>query len=229
MLTTNFQQQIIQPTRITEHSATLTDNIFLNTNREMFSISGNIIYDLTDHLPNFLITSNYTCLPNNIKMYKRDFTNFHESAFIEECQSVKWEEIVPPSSCRDPNYLFDSLYTKLSEIIDTHAPVKQISRRELKLRSKPWITSAIRRSILIKNKLYKKFLKTRSSYYHSKFKYYRNKLNHLIKNKQKKYYNEYFSSYPCHNITVIKISLVLEITYYSLRSGQWLLTASDLR
>ena len=47
-------------------------------------------------------------------MYKRDFTNFHESAFIEECQSVKWEEIVPPSSCRDPNYLFDSLYTKLS-------------------------------------------------------------------------------------------------------------------
>ena len=85
-------------------------------------------------------------------MYKRDFTNFHESAFIEECQSVKWEEIVPPS-CRDPNYLFDSLYTKLSEIIDTHAPVKQISRRELKLRSKPWITPAIRRSILIKNKL----------------------------------------------------------------------------
>ena len=93
----------------------------------MFSISGNIIYDLTDHLPNFLIISNYTFLPNNIKMYKRDFTNFHESAFIEECQSVKWEEIVPPSSYRDPNYLFDSLYTKLSEIIDTHAPVKQIS------------------------------------------------------------------------------------------------------
>ena len=127
-------------------------------------------------------------------MYKRDFTNFHESAFIEECQSVKWEEIVPPSSCRDPNYLFDSLYTKLSEIIDTHAPVKQISRRELKLRSKPWITPAIRRSILIKNKLYKKFLKTGSSYYHSKFKYYRNKLNHLIKISRKKYYNEYFSS-----------------------------------
>ena len=41
MLTTNFQPQIIQPTRITEHSATLIDNIFLNTNREMFSISGN--------------------------------------------------------------------------------------------------------------------------------------------------------------------------------------------
>ena len=194
MLTTNFQPQIIQPTRLTEHSATLIDNIFLNTNREMFSISGNIIYDLTDHLPNFLITSNYTCLPNNIKMYKRDFTNFHESAVIEERQSVKWEEIVPPSSCRDPNYLFDSLYTKLSEIIDTHAPVKQISRGELKLRSKPWITPAIRRSILIKNKFYKKFLKTRSSYYHSKFKYYRNKLNHLIKISRKKYYNEYFSS-----------------------------------
>ena len=69
-----------------------------------------------------------------------------------------------------------------------------ISRRELKLRSKPWITPALRRSILIKNKLYKKFLKTRSSYYQSKFKYCINKLNHLIKISRKQYYNEYFSS-----------------------------------
>ena len=68
-------------------------------------------------------------------MYKRDFTNFHEFAFIEECQSVKWEEIVPPSSCCDPNYLFDSLYTKLSEIIDT----PRSSKANLKTRTETMI------------------------------------------------------------------------------------------
>ena len=55
------------------------------------------------------------------------------------------------------------------------------------------ITSAIRTSIKIKNKLYKKFLKTKSSYYQTKFKVYRNKLNHLIKISKRKYYNDYFS------------------------------------
>ena len=43
MLTTNFQPQILQSTRITHHTATLTDNIFLISNRETFTISGNIV------------------------------------------------------------------------------------------------------------------------------------------------------------------------------------------
>ena len=47
-------------------------------------------------------------------------------------------------------------------------------------------------SIRIKNKLHNKYLKAKSTYYHSKFKYYRNKLNHLLKVSKRKYYNEYF-------------------------------------
>ena len=191
MLSTFFQPQILQPTRITDHTATLIDNIFLNSNKETFTISGNFIYDLTDHLPNFLIISNYTCLPNNIKMYRRDYSHFSESAFID-CQSVNWEEVVHSSS--DVNHMFESLYTKLSEIIYAYVPVKKISNNQLKLKSKPWITPAIKNSIQIKNKLYKKFLKTKSPYYYSKFKYNRNKLDHLLKISKKRYYNDYFNS-----------------------------------
>ena len=73
MLTTNFQPQILQPTRITNHTATLIDNIFFNSKRETFTIGGNIIYDLTDHLPNFLIIKNYSCLPNDINCTKEIF------------------------------------------------------------------------------------------------------------------------------------------------------------
>ena len=50
----NFLPCILQPTRITEHSATLIDNIFSN-NMEHHQVSGNVIHDITDHLPNFLI------------------------------------------------------------------------------------------------------------------------------------------------------------------------------
>jgi hypothetical protein len=48
----------------------------------------------------------------------------------------------------------------------------------IKFNSKPWITSAIKKSMQVKNKLCRTYLKTKSSYCHSKFKYYRNKLNH---------------------------------------------------
>ena len=70
-----FQPQILQPTRIADHSAILIDNIFCNS-LEHPSISGNLWYDLSDHLPNFLIVSKLSSLPANIKVLKRDYSNF---------------------------------------------------------------------------------------------------------------------------------------------------------
>ena len=98
-----------------------------------------------------------------------------------------------PRDVYEPSSMFDSFYIKISEVVDTHIPIKQLSRQELKRRSKPWITSGIRTSIRIKNGLFKKFLKTKSSYYHARVKFYRNKLNHLIKLSNRSYYKNFFS------------------------------------
>ena len=58
--------------------------------------------------------------------------------------------------------------------------------------AKPWITPAIKTSIT-KKKLFNKYMRTKHNYYYSKFKMYRNKLNHLIKSSKKLYYNKYFA------------------------------------
>ena len=68
--------------------------------------------------------------------------------------------------------MFSTFYEKISTVIDKHIPVKQLSKRECKLISKPWITPALRKSVYIKNKLYKNFIKTKSIYSHVKFKLY---------------------------------------------------------
>ena len=180
----------MQPTRITDHSATLIDNIFFNS-LEHFTISGNLIYDLTDHLPNFLLVSKFSSSPDNVKIFRRDYSNFDEQALINDIQSIDWDLLFSGNS--DPSCMFDTFYRKLSEFIDIHIPLKQLSKKDSKLKTKPWITSAIRTSIKIRNNLYKKFLKTKSSYYQTKFKVYRNKLNHLIKISKRIYYNNYFS------------------------------------
>ena len=87
-----FQPHIFQPTRITDHSATLIDNIFFNS-IEHFTVSGNIVYDLTDHLANFLIFDKFSSLPSNIKLYKRDFSNFNQQALLDDMQSVDWHVV----------------------------------------------------------------------------------------------------------------------------------------
>ena len=184
-----YQPHILQPTRITDHTATLIDNIFFNS-IEHFTISGNIVYDLTDHLANFIILSNFGSLPSNIKVYKRDYSKLNESTLISEMQSIDWHSIFTSDS--DPSDMFCSFYSTISDIVDKHIPLKQLSKKELKFQSKPWITPAIKVSIQVKNKLYKKYLKTKSCYFHSKFKLYRNKLNHLLKLSKLQYYNNYF-------------------------------------
>ena len=92
-----------------------------------------------------------------------------------------------------PAGTFDNFYIKLSEVVDLHVPVKQLSKQDVKAQSKPWTTSGIRTSIRIKNGLFKKFLKTKSTNYHAKFKIYTIKLNYLIKLAKRNYYNKFFS------------------------------------
>ena len=124
-----FQPQILQPTRITDHSSTLIDNIFFNS-IEHFTISGNLVYDLTDHLPNFIIFNKFSLISPKTKIHKRDFSNLDKSALINEYKLIDWHTVFSPDD--DPSNMFDHFYSKISEITDKHIPIKQLSRKELK-------------------------------------------------------------------------------------------------
>ena len=51
MLENNLLPTITQPTRITQSSATLIDNIFVSENLHRFSESAILLEDISDHLP----------------------------------------------------------------------------------------------------------------------------------------------------------------------------------
>ena len=102
-----------------------------------------------------------------MKVFQSDYSNFDKQALVTDIQSINWDVLL--RDVYEPSSMFDSFYNKISEVIDTHIPIKQLSRLGLKSRSKPWITSGIRTSIRIKNVLFKKFLKTKSTYYHARF------------------------------------------------------------
>ena len=123
-----FNPYILKPIRITHHSATLIDNIFFNSVSHP-TISGNLVYDLTDHLPNFLIVNKFTTLPKGFKLFKRDYSNFNEQHFLQDIQSINWKL---ESSNNNVNEMFDTFNSELMKIVDKHTPLRQLSRKEIK-------------------------------------------------------------------------------------------------
>ena len=164
---------------------------------EYITHSGNILHDLSDHLPNFLIIDSIHPLPDN-KQFKRDYSQLNKKALIDEFQKIDWDQKL--SGKKDVNDIFSSFLSTSNEIINSYVPLKNLSRKEVKFRAKPWITTAIRTSINTKNRLYRKYLATRWEYQHAKYKRFRNKLKHLVNISKKKYYEEYFT----HNRNNIK-------------------------
>ena len=118
--------QILQPTRITDHTATSIDNIFLSFT-EHYSISGNIVHVITDHLPSFLIINKLFSAPKNLKLYKLDYSKLNEHDLLEDVLSINWHKILFHND--DINQNFNSFHSCISSVIDKHAPIRQLSKK----------------------------------------------------------------------------------------------------
>ena len=131
---------ILQPTSITERSATLTDNIFANT-YAMNAISSNLVSKISDHLPQFLIVDNLKVNYKVLNYYKKDFSKFNEEKFINDFSLLDWNSI--SSDYMDANTKFDIFYDQISQFINSHVQRRKLSKREIKLSTKLWITKPI--------------------------------------------------------------------------------------
>lgn len=189
-----FYPQILKPTRITHHSATIIDNIFFNS-LEHHIISGNILSGITDHLPNFIIINKLANLPKNFKITKRDYSKLDTEALVEDIKRIDWNDTFNiDEETVDVNVFFQNFYSRVNNIIDKHVPLRQLTRKEIRSLSKPWVTEGIKTSIKVKEKHYEKYLKTGNTYHLTKFKFYRNKISSLIRHSKQEYYNNYFKT-----------------------------------
>ena len=110
-------------------------------------MSDNILSGITDHLPNFVIINKLAILPQNCKLYKRDFSALDKEALITEVSSINWIEILPCSDSTNGNYIFRSFYSHVARINDEHAPIRKLSKKEIKSLSKPWVSTGLKVSI----------------------------------------------------------------------------------
>lgn len=146
MFSSSFYPLITRPTRITNSSATLIDNIFVNNLEESYT-SGILFTDLSDHLPVFQITSNIQKeRKSNITTKYRQINDKNISHLCQNLEQEKWLDIFNND---DPQEAYNLFYNKLHDIYEKSIPLK-ISKNDNHSRKIQWLTKGLLTSRKIK-------------------------------------------------------------------------------
>ena len=83
MVSHHLLPYILHPTRVTDHSSTVIDNIFSSLT-EYETISGNIINQIADHFAQFLLLKTININHKNTNFYQYNYSDFNKENFVEE-------------------------------------------------------------------------------------------------------------------------------------------------
>ena len=196
MLDYGFQPCITEPTRITNsNKPSLVDNIFVNTFDN--PVSGNILEHISyDHLPNFVVVDHLKKKKNE-PIYKRDKNNMDLEKF--QAELLDNDLLINLINAKNTNEALDKFMDKYKTVLDNHAPLKKLTKKELKREKKPWITQGLIKSTSIKrsllNQIKKLKLKNKSTdAIFIQYKHYNNTINKLKKKCKRDYYLNYFNT-----------------------------------
>ena len=188
----NFLPSITLPTRITDHSATLIDHLFVRIPRKNIPIQihgGAIFDDTTDHLPIFSIIENEKCTHSNKRPFIRIYSESNITMFKNKLKYIKWDNIL---NCDDVDLMTERFYSTLNKLHNESFPLVRQSRK--RNRDKRWITAAIRTSITEKNRLYRLQLRRPTPYNISRYKAHKNILTTILRESELSYYHDLFSN-----------------------------------
>ena len=179
---------IDKPSRITEYSHSLIDNIFTNE-PEHNEFAGLLINDISDHLPIFAITK---C---NIKVdtkedikfnFVRNLDNEAVRSFKNDLSEQTWEHVY---NSGDVNSAYENFLSVFNKLYDKNCPMRKYCIKDKIHGDKPWITLGLRNACRKKNNLYKHFLRNRTTEAENRYKVYKNKLGSILKSSKKKYFH----------------------------------------
>jgi len=193
---------ISKPTRISEQgdvangdrerfTATLIDNIFLD--KPVNFVSGILTANVSDHLPVFLMKTNFFTIPHN-ESYRKEikYRRINEANLQNLYVSVSrynFEEMCMDSTCDEA---IENIYNVIFREFNNCCPIKSktVSHKNL---TKPWISEDIRNYIR-KKEAYFILLKQNKLPIHF-YRRYRNFVTNQIRNAKKKYYSDLFTRF----------------------------------
>ena len=119
-------------------------------------MSGNITHSISDHLIQFVILEDLITPkpPPEFNLYKR---NFDGNKLKENLRKIDWINKILKNGNDVNEIIFDIFYKTLSEIVDRHAPLTKVTKKERTLQSKPWINKEIKHLVWKRDESFRKF------------------------------------------------------------------------
>ena len=127
-------------------------------------------------------------------IYKREINNCNITSFTNSIKNASWDNVFIQENLTKSFNEFSKIFTTTYE---TNFPLlrQKHLKNNIDQGKSPWMTRCIIKSVMRKNKLYKSFLRNPSEKNKTKYKKYKNKLNHIIKMAKKIYYEEQLLKY----------------------------------
>ena len=183
-----FLPCITLPTRIRDHSKTLIDHIFVKNPLKLIQnkcSSGNLIFNISDHLPNFMIL-NINAPSIKDRPYTRIFTEKTIKTFKDNLGNE--DPLLTENDDIETNSAYDIFSSNYINLFNKYFPYVKQSIKSFK--DKPYITAGIKVSIRHKNKLYHKYLLDPNEVNEAIWKKFRNKTNQIIARSRENYYSK---------------------------------------
>ena len=182
--TFGLKQLIQQPTRITSSSSSLIDHVLTNA-YDKISQSGILDIGLSDHQLIYCtrkLTKTKTGLSKYINF--RSMKKYTKLLFKEKLEDINFPNY---ENFQDANLAYSDFISKLTSIINTIAPIK---KKKVKNNSQDWFDGEVAEKIAIRDKLFKKFKKSKLHVDKDLYREARNNVENIIKSKKKNYFED---------------------------------------
>ena len=151
----NLLPVITKPTRITDTSATLIDNILIRSKLQQAYYSGIIISDMSDHLPTVIkLTNVKQDTKQQQTMTYRKINEENIRLINEDLKGYNWKEILETTGTDDT---FSILHETLIMSMNKHMPLKTKKLTKKDTSNEPWITKGIEKCIKNRDNYKKKY------------------------------------------------------------------------
>ena len=171
---------ITRPTRITNSTATLIDNIIMDYGNGIKSRSGIIVDNTSDHLPCFAIVPDINpCRKEALKITSRDI---HQKNIEALKLKLSDPAMLSPSLTGSLDEKFDTFHQKLQEMIDHFLPLETRVISKSAVRRESWVTPGLLISIKKCKLLYRRHVKDHKNI--NKWNRYRDYNLHLKRTKR---------------------------------------------
>ena len=181
--TYSLKQLIREATRVTRNSSSLLDHI-LCSSIEKVSASGTIDIGISDHQLTFCTRKIFKIKSNcHQNVFTRCFKNYDPKKFKISLQKTSFPNY---NNFSDIDVAYTDFVVRLTSTIDSLAPLKET---RIKTNSQEWFDGEIRDKMIFRDKLLKKFKKTRNQVDEDKYKSTKYDVEKFIKKKKRDYYH----------------------------------------